>query len=139
MAAWHSYLDFIDNRVDSDTGTIRVRGRFDNEKRILTAGLFVRVRLPMGDPQPRVLVPERAIGTDQGQKYLLIVKRDNTVEYRKVTLGARHGDGLRVIEQGLSADDSVIVNGIQRARPGITVNPRPAEEQTTTAKRDSPK
>jgi RND family efflux transporter MFP subunit len=115
-------LDFIDNKVDSKTGTIRARGNFDNSKQYLTPGLFVRVRIPFGKPHQAMLISERAIGTDQRQKYLLTVNKENVVEYRRVKVGSLH-DGLRVIESGIGPDDRVIVNGLLRARPGTTVKP----------------
>jgi len=124
------YLDFIDNQVDPETGTIRVRGRFDNKTRYLTPGLFVRVRLPMGTPTPHVLVPERAVGTDLKEKYLLVVKEDNLVEYRKVTLGIQTTDGYRVIEEGVEAGEKIIIDGVQRAQPGTKVNPSQIELET---------
>ena len=116
-------IDFIDNRVDPATGTIRVRGVFANADGLLAPGLFVRVRLPLGPPRPAVLVTERAIGTDQDRKFVLVVNAQNVVEYRPVTLGARHGS-LRVVLSGLGAEDWVVVNGVQRARPGVTVTPQ---------------
>jgi len=116
-------IDFIDNRVDPATGTIRVRGVFANADGLLAPGLFVRVRLPLGPPRPAVLVTERAIGTDQDRKFVLVVNAQNVVEYRPVTLGARHG-ALRVVLSGLGAEDWVVVNGVQRARPGVTVTPQ---------------
>ncbi len=116
-------IDFIDNRVDPATGTIRVRGVFANADELLAPGLFVRVRLPLGPPRPALLVAERAIGTDQDRKFVLVVNAQNVVEYRPVTLGARHG-ALRVVLSGLGAEDWVVVNGVQRARPGLTVTPQ---------------
>jgi RND family efflux transporter MFP subunit len=118
-------LDFADNTVDPTTGTIQVRGVIDNAAGLFVPGLFCQVRVPSGDERPAVLVPERAIGTDQGQKYLLAVKSDNTVEYRPVKLGRPH-EGLRAIDEGITAKDKVIIDGLQRARPGVTVEPRPA-------------
>lgn len=120
-------LDFLDNKIDSETGTIRARGVFDNTKQYLTPGLYVRVRLPIGKPHRAMLVSERALGTDQGRKFLLAVNAKNVVERREVTLGALR-DGLRVIESGIGPDDWIIVNGLQRARPGRTVQPRPIAE-----------
>jgi RND family efflux transporter MFP subunit len=120
-------LDFADNRVDRTTGTLRVRGVFENPKEYLTPGLFVRVRIPFGDAHPALLVSERAIGTDQKQKYLLTVNKDNVVEYRPVKVG-RLLDGLRVIDSGLKADEQVVVKGLQRARPGAKVQPMAAEK-----------
>ena len=124
-------LDFVDNRVDPTTGTIRCRGNFTNVPRFLTPGLFVRVRLPFGDPRSAMLVPERAIGSDQSQKFVLVVNSENVVETRRVTLGPLE-DGERVIESGLNAEDRVIVNGLQRARPGSTVKPNDVTPKTPT-------
>ena len=92
-------LDFLDNKVDRGTGTICARGVFDNAKQYLTPGLFVRVRIPFGKPHQALLVSERAIGTDQRQKYLLTVNKENVVEYRRIKVGSLR-DGLRVIEVG---------------------------------------
>jgi hypothetical protein len=86
----------------------------------------VRIQGQVGEPQPKLLVDERAIGTDQRGDYLLVVNDKNAVEYRMVKLGSRVG-GMRVIEQGINKDDWVIVNGLQRARPGATVNPEKTE------------
>lgn len=122
-------LDFVDNKVDPDTGTIRARGRFAKAK-YLTPGMFVRVRLPIGPPHQALLVSEQAIGTDQGQKFVLTVNSDNVVQYRQVKLGSLR-DGKRAVESGLRRDDWVIVQGLQRVRPGLTVSPHTAE--TTTA------
>jgi RND family efflux transporter MFP subunit len=121
-------LDFVDNKVDPNTGTIRARGRFAKAK-YLTPGMFVRVRLPIGPPHRTLLVSEQAIGTDQRQKFLLIVNQDNVVQYRQVKLGSLR-DGLRVIESGLGSDDWVIVQGLQRVRPGATVSPHTAGKNT---------
>ena len=118
-------LDFVDNQVNPATGTMLARAVFTNEDRSLTPGLFVRVRLPIGDPARSLLVSERAVGTDQGTKYVLAVNDQNVVEYRAVKLGPL-SDGLRVIREGLKPGDRVITAGIQRARPGITVKPNEA-------------
>jgi RND family efflux transporter MFP subunit len=116
-------LDFADNKIDRNTGTLRARGVFQNAKEYLTPGLFVRVRIPFGVPHQALLVSERAIGTDQRQKYLLTVNKDDMVEYRRVKVG-RLLDGMRVIESGLKPDELVIVNGLLRARPGSKVQPK---------------
>jgi RND family efflux transporter MFP subunit len=119
-------MDFADNQVNPDTGTILARAVFDNTDRSLSPGLFVRLRLPIGDPAHSLLVSERAIGTDQGNKYVLVVNDQNVVEYRAVKLGPL-SDGLRVIREGLKPGERVITAGLQRARPGITVKPQEAE------------
>jgi RND family efflux transporter MFP subunit len=116
-------IDFIDNQVDPSTGTIHVRALLPNTDRLLAPGFFVRVRVPIGEPRPGILVTDRAIGTDQDRKYVLVVNDKNVVEYRPVKLGPLH-DGLRTVAEGLAPTEWVIVNGIQRARPGVTVTPQ---------------
>jgi RND family efflux transporter MFP subunit len=118
-------VDFTNNTVDPQTGTLQVRGVFENpykpgEPPVLTPGLFVRVRLRMGEQHQALLVTERAIGTDQGEKFVYVIDKENKVGYRRVKLGMLF-DGLQAIEQGLKADDRVVVNGLQRIRPGIQV------------------
>ena len=119
----HGMIDFLDNRVDPSTGTIRVRAVLPNPDALLTPGLFVRVRIPVSDAKPALLVNDRAIGTDQDRKYVLVVNDKNVVEYRPVKLGAMH-EGLRTVTEGLAPADWVVVNGVQRARPGVTVAPQ---------------
>ena len=115
-------IDFIDNRVDPATGTIQIRGVFDNADRKMSPGMFVRARLPIDEMEKALLVTGRAIGTDQGNKYLLVVNEKNVVEYRPVVLGIESGE-LRVVSSGIKAGEWVITNGIQRVRPGVTVKP----------------
>jgi RND family efflux transporter MFP subunit len=116
-------IDFVSNQLNPGTGTLRVRGIFPNEDRVLSPGLFVRIRIPIGQARPALLVTERALATDQGQKILYVVDDKNEVVSRSVRLGALH-DGLRVIEDGLSSGELVIVNGLQYVRPGVTVEPK---------------
>ncbi len=121
----HGVIDFSENRLDASTGTIRLRGVFPNPKpstgwRDLVPGLFARVRIPIGEPRQALMIAERAIGTDQGQKCVLVVNEKNQVESRPVTLGPQEGR-LRVITEGLKPSDRVIVIGMQRVRPGATV------------------
>lgn len=116
-------LDFIDNRLDPRTGTIRGRAVFDNADGALTPGLFARVRLIGSETRERVLIDERAIGADLGKKFVLVVKADNTLEYRSITLGTAV-DGLRIVESGLGKGEVVVVNGLQHAKPGDTVKPQ---------------
>jgi RND family efflux transporter MFP subunit len=119
-------INFADNRLDVDTGTWRLRATFDNPRRgplrLLTPGLFVRMHLPIGTPYPALLVSEQALVTNQGQKSVFVVKDDNTAEERRVTVGRLH-DGLRVIEEGLSAGEKVVVTGLQRVRAKNPVKP----------------
>lgn len=150
-------LDFINNKVDTATGTIQVRAVLPNplqgdseDSRLLTAGLFLRVRTPIGAPHKALLVTQAALGTDQGKTYLYVVNDQKTVEYRPVNLGAQQNDGLQVIEPvaivrskegvrmaregekgepSLKAGDQVIVSGLQRVHSGLTVDPKPAAEE----------
>lgn len=126
------YIDYIAPEVDSSTGTIQLRARFENADGTLLPGLFVRVRVPISKPYQGLTVTERALGSDQGQRYVLVVNDKNVVEYRAVQIGTLHA-GLRVIEQGLRPDDWVIVNGMQRVRPGIPVKPVQAPMPTGPA------
>jgi RND family efflux transporter MFP subunit len=119
-------INFADNRVDAMTGTLRLRGKFDNPKHFLAPGLFVRVRVPIGTPHRAILISERALGNDQGQKFVYVVNDKSEVVYRRVTVGAMQ-DGLRVIDEGLAQNEQVVVDGLQRVRPGITVQPKPVE------------
>ncbi len=120
-------IDFADNRVDPATGTNQVRGTFNNAKREFKPGLFARVRVPISDSYQAVLVSELAMGTDQGQKFVLVVNEQNTVEKRFVKPGPLQDDGLRVISDGLKPGEWIVVNGLQRARPGKPVTPQRAE------------
>jgi multidrug efflux system membrane fusion protein len=113
-------LNFVDNQVDRQTGTIRTRAVFSNPDGIFTPGLFVRIRLVSRDSRDTVLIDDRAVGTDLGKKFVLVLKADNTVDYRGVTLGAEV-DGLRIVNTGLNPGDVIVVNGLQRVRPGAVV------------------
>jgi RND family efflux transporter MFP subunit len=115
-------LEYRDLRVDPSTGTSRRRGIFPNPGWQLIPGMFVKVAASIGGPKPRLLVEERAIGTDQRGDYVLVVNDKNVVEYRTVRLGI-HAGPLRVIEDGITKNDWIVVNGLQRARPGATVTP----------------
>lgn len=115
-------LSFLDNRVDPATGTIRGRAIFRNQDRHLTPGLFVRLQLPGSNAYKGLLVQDRAVGTDLDKRFVLVVTDAGVAEYRVVTLGPLV-DGLRVIRSGLEATDRVIVNGLQRVRPGAKVTP----------------
>jgi RND family efflux transporter MFP subunit len=117
------HLDFIDNRLDPNTGTMTGRAIFPNPDLALVPGLFARTRLPGSSKYEALLVPDEAIGSDQIQRFAFVVNDQNTVEYRKVELGPRI-DGLRVIRSGLQPQDWVIVNGVQRVRPGARVDPQ---------------
>lgn len=118
-------LDFIDNTVNPATGTITVRGSVENSSRLFKPGFFARVRVPIGDEREALLVSDRAIGTQQGQKYVSVINEKNVVEFRPVELGALQDDGLRVVTAGIQAGDRIVINGMQRSRPGTTVTPEP--------------
>jgi multidrug efflux system membrane fusion protein len=115
-------LDFVDNQVDPQSGTIHGRGVFDNKDGRFTPGLFARIKLVGGDVRDTILIDERAVGTDLGKKFVLALKADNTLEYRPITLGASV-DGLRVVSNGLTASDVIVINGLQHVKPGIAVTP----------------
>jgi RND family efflux transporter MFP subunit len=117
-------IDFVDNAVNRVTGTIRVRGLFDNEDDSLRPGMNSRVRIAAGKPYHALLVNDRAVGTEQGGKYLLTVGGDKKVARRDVRTGTLQDDGLRVIEEGIKPGELVIVDGLQRARPGAEVKPQ---------------
>jgi multidrug efflux system membrane fusion protein len=137
-------LQLIDNQVDVKTGTVRVRAMFDNKDGRLMPGQFARLNMGQAKTKPALMVNERAIGTDQNKRFVMIVGNDNKAEYREVTLGALI-DGLRVVTGGLNSGERIIVNGLQRVRPGAAVAPervtmtdRPelrAENLTGTVKR----
>ena len=113
-------IDFVETHVDPTTGTLRLRAVFDNQNDVLSPGLFARIRVPIGEPRAAIMVSERAIGIDQGQHFVFVVDAENKVSFRRVEVGALR-DGLRVINEGLTGDEWVIVNGLQRVRPGATV------------------
>lgn len=113
-------IDFVDNQLDPATGTLRVRATLRNPDRLLSPGLFVRLQFPIGEPQDSLLVPEEALGADQGERYLLVIDEKDAVQYRRVKVGPLR-DGYRVIREGLEESERVIVKGLQRVRPGDQV------------------
>jgi membrane fusion protein, multidrug efflux system len=115
-------LDFLDNQVDARSGTIRARAVFDNKDGRFTPGLFGRIKLVSRDSYDAILIDDRAIGTDLGKKYVLVLKADDSLEYRLVELGPDI-DGLRVVTNGLQANEVIVVNGLQHVMPGIKVTP----------------
>jgi len=117
-------LQLIDNEVDTASGTMRVRAVFDNPDGRLIPGQFVRVRMGQPKPAPELTVSERAVGTDQDKKFVLVVEQDNKVAYREVALGASV-EGLRIVKSGLKSGERIVVNGLQRVRPGALVDPQP--------------
>ena len=125
-------LDFREFGLEPGTGTAERRGEFPNPDLALLPGMFVRIRGAVGKPRPRLLVEERALGADQRGDFVLVVGAKNVVEHRPVKLGIHVGE-MRVIEQGIAADDAIIVNGLQRARPGAAVDPQPQGAAAQTA------
>lgn len=119
---FEGFVDYADPGIRPSTGTIQVRSRFKNPDDRLLPGLFARVRVPISKPYDALVVTERALGSDQGQRFLLVVNTQNVVEYRPVQVGTLE-NGLRVITSGITADDRVITIGLQRVRPGVTVKP----------------
>lgn len=125
-------LDFIDNRLDSGTATMRARAVVQNRDLLFSPGMFARVRVPGSALYKAVLLPDASIGTDQANKYVLVVGPDDVVARRVVKLGPLH-KSLRIVREGVGPDDWVIVNGMQRARPGQKVNPKREPIKMTAA------
>ena len=115
-------LDYISPRQDASTGTVTMRGVFANPDGLLSPGFFARMRVRSSTPYPAILLPDRAIATDQAQRFVWVVNQDSQVEYRKVVLGAPIGQS-RVIKEGLNAGEWVVIEGLQKLKPGIKVNP----------------
>jgi multidrug efflux system membrane fusion protein len=115
-------LDFVDNVIDRASGTIRGRAVFSNPQGLFTPGMFARIRVPGSPAYPALLVPDVAIGSEQAKKYVLVVDQDNVARPKYVVLGDTY-DGLRIVKEGLAADDRVVVNGVARIRPGQKVAP----------------
>jgi multidrug efflux system membrane fusion protein len=119
---YQGHLQLIDNQVDARSGTVRVRAVFDNADGKLMPGQFARIRMGHAEHQQALVINERAIGTDQDKKFVMVVKADNTAAYREVALGET-SEGLRMVRTGLKAGERIIVNGLQRVRPGSPVVP----------------
>jgi RND family efflux transporter MFP subunit len=116
------FINFVDNRIDPSTGTLRIRGEWENADEALSPGLFVRLRVPLGDPRPALMVADSALGMDQGIRFVYLIGQDNKVKQQTVTVGALR-DGLRVVESGLKEGDVIITRGLQRVREGSIVEP----------------
>ncbi len=116
-------VNFVDNHLDTGTGTLQVRGAFDNPKHAILPGLFARIRLPLGEPYQALTIPEQALGSDQDKKFIYVVGDQNKIEYRPVEIGRLQGT-QRVILKGISAGERVVVSGLQRVRPGVVVEPK---------------
>jgi RND family efflux transporter MFP subunit len=116
-------VDFVDNQLNPQTGTIRARAVLDNKDGLYTPGMFARVQLLGSSEYTAILIDDRAVNTDQNQKYVLVLGENNQVAYRQVKLG-RVIDGLRIVREGLKAGEVIVVNGAQRVHPGLTVTPQ---------------
>jgi RND family efflux transporter MFP subunit len=125
------HLDYASPTVDSTTGTLTARAVLDNPGRVILPGMFVRVQVQTGSQENALLVPDTALGTDQGGRYLLVVGKDNVVEQRTVEIGTVQGT-LRVIEKGIKPDDRVIIAGLLRAVPGQKVDPQESKIASAT-------
>ena len=113
-------IDSVDNQLDTSSGTIRVRARFDNQDGTLIPGLYARIKVSGSAPHPALLIDDAAVGTDQDKKFVFVVDKSDRVAYREVSLGAMQGN-LRVVTSGLQSGDRIVVNGTQRVRPGEMV------------------
>jgi membrane fusion protein, multidrug efflux system len=136
-------VDFTDNKVDVNTGSLRFRATIANKDNVFTPGLFVRVRLPIGDPHPTVFVREEALASDQGRRIVYVVVKEEDakggaakykIETREVKIGSLRG-GYRAIEEGVGLNDWIVVTGLQRVRPGIEVTPK-EKKQTGDVPKD---
>ncbi|KKW77504.1 RND transporter [Acinetobacter sp. AG1] len=116
------YISSIDNNLNTTSGTIRVRATFDNPKGVMLPGLYARIRLGGGQPRAAILISPTAIGVDQDKRFVVVVDAKNQTAYREVKLGAQQ-DGLQIINSGLQVGDRIVVNGLQRIRPGDPVSP----------------
>ncbi|MFN5744665.1 MAG: efflux RND transporter periplasmic adaptor subunit, partial [Methylococcaceae bacterium] len=114
------HIDYVDPRMDPATGTLRVRGIFPNPSELLSPGLFARVRIHGGKPHPALVIPGRAIATDQDQKHVWVAKPDGAIEYRRIELGGQFGT-FRAVTAGLTLSDQVVVDGLPKLRPGVKV------------------
>lgn len=130
------FIDFSDNQVNPETGTITIRAVFEDKEGILLPGYFVRLRLATSPKYDALLVPDPAIGTDQGQKFIYVLGADDTAEYRRVTPGALQDDGWRVVEGSLQPGERVIVEGKMKVRPGIQVDPQPWHQEEAASSDD---
>ncbi|MCA1247265.1 efflux RND transporter periplasmic adaptor subunit [Massilia sp. MS-15] len=128
-------LEFVDNQLDARTGSVRMRAVLANPERALAPGLFVRVQVGSGVAEPRIVINDRAVGTDQSRKFVVVVGSDGKAEYRPVQLGPVV-DGMRVVRSGLKAGEKIVVGGLQRVRPGAPVTPQIVPMDAALAARD---
>jgi len=125
-------MDFVDNRIDPNTGTMRARGVFSNADHGLSPGFFGRIRIPGSGKYQALLIPDRALGSDQSLKFVYVINAEKKVEFRPVTIGPML-DGLRIVKSGLKAGEQIVVEGLLRVRPGIVVDAKPWETPAQAA------
>jgi RND family efflux transporter MFP subunit len=118
-------MNFVDNTIDPGSGTIRVRAIFPNPDLFVTPGQYGRIRIPSSNPYDAVLIPDSAIVADQSNRVVMTVAENGTVEPRAIRPGPLHPGGLRIVREGLTGDERIIINGLVRARPGAKVTPEP--------------
>lgn len=123
------YVESFDNRLNTASGTIRARAVFDNSDGLLVPGLFARIKLGNAEKAPALLISDRAIGTDQNKKFVFVVEPDNKISYREIKLGPV-ADGMRIVREGLKAGEKIVVNGLQRVRPGAQIQPEMVAMET---------
>lgn len=126
------FIDFVDNRIDPNTGTLRGRGVFPNTEHSLSPGFFARIRIPGSGKYPALLIPDKALGSDQSVKFVYVVNSEKKIEFRPVKTGPMI-DGLRVVKGGLKSGEQIIVEGLLRVRPGVQVDAKPWSSPTQTA------
>lgn len=127
-------INFSDNRLDTNTGTLRVRAVLPNPKpRVFSPGLYMKVHLPVGTPHVATLVPEEAVGTDQGERYVYVVGEKNKVAQRRIKAGNLYFQKWRAVDEGIGPDDRIVVSGLQRVRPGLEVDPKPGQPENPPA------
>lgn len=131
-------LEFVDNQLDARTGSVRMRALLSNQERALAPGLFARVQVGSGVAEKTVVINDRAVGTDQSRKFVVVVGSDGKAEYRPVTLGPVV-DGMRVVRSGLKAGEKIVVSGLQRVRPGAPVTPQIVPMDAAIAAKDGAK
>lgn len=130
---YKGFTDFVDNKIDPTTGTLRCRGVFPNPERALGPGFFARMRIPGSGKYPALLIPDRAIGADQTQKFVYVISAEKKIEFRPVKVGPMI-DGLRIVKEGLKAGEQIVVEGLMRVRPGVIVETKPLEVLSAATK-----
>jgi multidrug efflux system membrane fusion protein len=126
--SFSGHLQLVDNQVDSNSGTVRLRAVFANPDGRLIPGQFARLRMGSAKPERVLLISERAVGTDQDKRFVMVVGSDNKAQYREVTLGDNTVDGQLMVKSGIEAGERIVVNGLQKVHPGTQIAPQPVEK-----------